>query len=43
MNRAISQQRLEPVIDRVYDFAQARDAFALMESRAHIGKIVIRL
>ena len=43
MNRAISQHRLEPVIDRVYDFLQARDAFALMESRAHVGKIVIRV
>jgi NADPH:quinone reductase-like Zn-dependent oxidoreductase len=43
MNRAISQHRLAPVIDRTYEFADAREAFALMESRAHVGKIVVRV
>jgi NADPH:quinone reductase-like Zn-dependent oxidoreductase len=43
MNRALSEHRLQPVIDRVYEFDQAREAFALMESRAHFGKIVIRV
>lgn len=43
MNRAFSQQRLVPVIDRVFDFAQAREAFAHMESKLHVGKIVIRV
>jgi NADPH:quinone reductase-like Zn-dependent oxidoreductase len=42
MSRAISQHRIQPVIDRIYEFQQAREAFALMESRAHLGKIVIR-
>lgn len=42
MNGAIAQHRLEPVIDRVFDFADARAAFARMESGAHFGKIVIR-
>lgn len=43
MNATISQHRLEPVIDRVFPFTEARDAFALMESGAHFGKIVIRI
>jgi len=43
MNRAISQRRLEPVIDRVFEFKDARAAFARMESGAHFGKIVIRV
>lgn len=43
MNHAISARRLEPVIDRVFDFDDARAAFARMESGAHFGKIVIRV
>ncbi|MEQ1862061.1 MAG: NAD(P)-dependent alcohol dehydrogenase [Chthoniobacteraceae bacterium] len=43
MNRTIEQHRFAPVIDSIYEFGCARDAFALMESRAHFGKIVIRV
>jgi NADPH:quinone reductase-like Zn-dependent oxidoreductase len=41
MNRTLEQHQLEPVIDRVFAFDEARDAFARMESGAHFGKIVI--
>jgi len=41
MNRAIELHQLEPVIDRVVPFTEARDAFSTMERRAHFGKIVI--
>jgi NADPH:quinone reductase-like Zn-dependent oxidoreductase len=43
MNRAIAIHRMRPVIDRVFPFAQTREAFKLMESAAHFGKIVIAL
>ena len=43
MNRAFVQQRIFPVIDRVFPFDQAREAFAHMESKRHIGKIVIKV
>jgi len=43
MNRAIAAHRMRPVIDRVFPFAQTREAFKLMESAAHFGKIVIAL
>lgn len=43
MNRTISLHQLEPVIDQVFEFAEAREAFARMESGAHFGKIVIRV
>ncbi len=43
MNRAISLHRIEPVIDRVFNFADARAAFARMESGAHFGKLVVRI
>jgi NADPH:quinone reductase-like Zn-dependent oxidoreductase len=41
MNRAIAVQKLRPVIDRVFPFAESRAALKYMESAAHFGKIVI--
>ncbi|MHB1423953.1 MAG: zinc-dependent alcohol dehydrogenase family protein [Gemmataceae bacterium] len=43
MNRAIAANRLRPVIDRVFSFAEAVQAFRHMESAAHFGKICIRM
>jgi len=43
MNAVISEARLRPVVDRVFGFDEARQAFLHMESAAHFGKIVIRL
>ncbi|MGE0492170.1 MAG: NAD(P)-dependent alcohol dehydrogenase [Vulcanimicrobiota bacterium] len=41
MNRAITQARLQPVIDRVFPFEEAPRAFAHLASGAHFGKVVI--
>ncbi|AIE85235.1 zinc-dependent alcohol dehydrogenase family protein [Fimbriimonas ginsengisoli] len=41
MNRAIEQNKIRPVIDRVFEFEEAADAFRHMESGSHFGKIVI--
>ena len=41
MNRAIAQHRLRPVIDRVFPFAEAAEAYRYFERRAHFGKVVI--
>jgi NADPH:quinone reductase-like Zn-dependent oxidoreductase len=43
MNDAITQHRLEPVIDRVFDFDESSEAFRRLESAQHFGKIVIRI
>jgi NADPH:quinone reductase-like Zn-dependent oxidoreductase len=43
MNRAIAVNALHPVIDRVFAFEQAADAYRHMQSQAHLGKIVIRI
>ncbi len=43
MNRAIEQSRLRPVIDRVFPFGEAREAYDHMRSGKHFGKIVIRV
>ena len=41
MNRAIALARLHPVIDRVFPFAEAPEAYHYLESGRHFGKIVI--
>jgi NADPH:quinone reductase-like Zn-dependent oxidoreductase len=43
MNRAIALNRMRPVVDRVFPFAEAREALRYLESAAHFGKIVIRI
>lgn len=43
MNRAVAQHQIRPVIDRVFGFEQARDAYAYLESGAHFGKVVISI
>ncbi len=43
MNRAIEVSRLKPVIDRVFGFDEVAEAFALMASGRHFGKICIAL
>jgi NADPH:quinone reductase-like Zn-dependent oxidoreductase len=36
-------QRLHPVIDRVFPFAQTPDAHRYMETNANVGKIVVEI
>ena len=43
MTRAIAANRIEPVIDRAFDFEQAADAYRHLESGSHFGKVVIRV
>src|SRR5882757_305251 len=41
MNRAIEANGLKPVIDKVFPFAQAKEAYSHLKSQTHFGKIVI--
>jgi NADPH:quinone reductase-like Zn-dependent oxidoreductase len=43
MNKAIAVNKLRPVIDRVFEFNEAREAIKHMESGSHFGKIVIKV
>jgi NADPH:quinone reductase-like Zn-dependent oxidoreductase len=43
MNRAVAEHRLRPVVDRVFGFAEAPEAFRHLESGAHFGKVCIRV
>ena len=41
MNRAIEAGGLKPVIDKVFPFAEAKEAYRHLKSQRHFGKIVI--
>jgi NADPH:quinone reductase-like Zn-dependent oxidoreductase len=41
MNRAIEAAKLQPVIDRVFGFDDALDAYRFLKSGSHFGKVVI--
>ena len=43
MNRAIAHHRMMPVIDRCFDFSDARDAYHAMRAAGHFGKLVVRI
>jgi NADPH:quinone reductase-like Zn-dependent oxidoreductase len=41
MNRAVALSRMQPVIDRVFAFDEAAQAYDRLRAGAHFGKIVI--
>ena len=41
MNRAMAVNNVHPVIDRVFPFDHAPDAYRHLESGAHFGKVCI--
>ena len=43
MNAVIAEKKLRPVIDRVFPFADAVEAFKHLESGSHFGKVVMKL
>jgi NADPH:quinone reductase-like Zn-dependent oxidoreductase len=43
MNRAMAVNNVRPVIDKVFPFDQARDAYRHLESGAHFGKVCIAI
>jgi NADPH:quinone reductase-like Zn-dependent oxidoreductase len=43
MNRALAAHRTQPVVDRVFDFSEARAGYQYQQSGAHFGKVVIKI
>lgn len=43
MNNCIAENNLQPVVDKVFEFSQAREALKTMESASHFGKIVVKV
>lgn len=42
MNRALEVAQIRPIVDRVFELQQYREAWAYMQSGGHFGKVVIR-
>ena len=40
---AIAANRMKPVVDKTFAFAEAKEAFAHMASGAHFGKVAIAI
>ena len=40
---ALEQNRIHPIIDRIFNFEQVKEAYAYLQSGQHFGKVVIRL
>ena len=43
MNRMFEQNRIKPVVDKVFAFSEVKEALNYMSSGSHFGKIVIRI
>jgi NADPH:quinone reductase-like Zn-dependent oxidoreductase len=43
MNHAIQEYKLQPVIDRVFPFSEAKAAYSYLKSGVHFGKVVIEI
>ncbi|TFL01141.1 NAD(P)-binding protein [Pterulicium gracile] len=43
MVRLISAQKIKPLVDRVFDFEQAVEAYQYLEDQKHVGKVVIKV
>lgn len=43
MNQALTQNQIRPVLDQVFAFEQAPEAFRRMASGQHFGKLVVRI
>ena len=39
----IASVQLRPVVDKVFDFENARAAYEYQESQQHVGKVVIQV
>lgn len=43
MNRAVEAVDLRPIIDRVFPFEEAKEAYRFLEAGRHFGKVVVKL
>lgn len=43
MNRAIEVGGWKPVVDKVFDFEDAKEAYKYLASQKHVGKVVIKV
>jgi len=42
LNRLVEVAAIRPVVDRVFPFAAAQEAYAFLDAGKHFGKVVIQ-
>ncbi|TCD62318.1 hypothetical protein EIP91_007058 [Steccherinum ochraceum] len=43
MNRLFASHKIQPVVDNVFEFEKAKEAYEHLQSQKHVGKVVIRV
>jgi NADPH:quinone reductase-like Zn-dependent oxidoreductase len=43
MNRLFIARQIHPVVDKVFSFEEAIEAYSYLESQKHVGKVVIKV
>ena len=43
LNRLLAAFQIHPVIDKVFPFEQAREAYEYMHQCRHVGKVIIQI
>lgn len=43
MNRLLAIRQIKPVVDKVFGFDEAKEAFNYLAGQKHLGKVVIRV
>ena len=43
MNRLIEAVKLKPVVDKVFNFEDVREAYEYQHRQQHVGKVVVRV
>lgn len=43
MNRVIEHSKIHPIVDKVFAFEKANEAYSYLESASHFGKVVIKM
>lgn len=43
MVRAFEQNKIKPLVDKVFSFEQAKEAYEYLKSQQHVGKVVIKI
>jgi NADPH:quinone reductase-like Zn-dependent oxidoreductase len=43
MNQAIALHQIKPIIDRVFPFSEAPEAYRYLQSGSHFGKVIVSI
>ncbi|MCU0239337.1 MAG: NAD(P)-dependent alcohol dehydrogenase [Pyrinomonadaceae bacterium] len=43
MNDCISENKIQPIVDKTFEFEEAKEALKTMQSASHFGKIVVKV